>query len=187
MQIFLCNKNTLLQRGSVYTKKSKQLVGLAGWLVDWLRSKQTDSYILLHTALKHWPAFWGEGWVGTLILSYISRFSPFLKVQNFELHFLEGGGGRDGQINKCVWEYDENYDFFTFCESFLSIWRFFMVKVQIWRIFLGLLNFKYFSRMCLIFLIFLGIKSRCWVQAYVFEKIKLTPMGSGTFNTWTTR
>ena len=62
MQIILCNKNTLLQRGSVYTKKSKQLVGLAGWLVDWLRKKQTDSYILLHTALKHWPAFLGEGW-----------------------------------------------------------------------------------------------------------------------------
>ena len=53
---------------------------------------QTDSYILLHTALKHWPAFLGEGWGGTLILSYISRFGPFLKVQNFELHFLEWGG-----------------------------------------------------------------------------------------------
>ena len=24
--------------------------------------------------------------------SYISRFGPFLKFQNFELHFLEGGG-----------------------------------------------------------------------------------------------
>ena len=78
-------------------KKSKQLVGLAGWLVDWLRNKQTDSYILLHTALKHWPAFWGEGWGGTLILSYIGRFGPFLKVQNFELHFWrgEGSGGSD--------------------------------------------------------------------------------------------
>ena len=29
-QILLCNKNTLLQRGSVYTKKLKGLVGLAG-------------------------------------------------------------------------------------------------------------------------------------------------------------
>ena len=29
-------------------------------------------------------------------------------------------------------------------ESFLSIWCFFMVNVQIWKIFLGLLNFKYF-------------------------------------------
>ena len=47
---------------------------------------------MLHTALKHWPAFLGEGWGGTLILSYISRFGPFLKVQNFELHFLEWGG-----------------------------------------------------------------------------------------------
>ena len=55
---------------------------------------QTDSYILLHTALKHWSAFWREGGgCGTLILSYISRFCPFLVVQNFELHFLLGGGG----------------------------------------------------------------------------------------------
>ena len=34
--------------------------------------------------------------------------------------------------------------FLRFVESFLSIWRFFMVKVQIWKIFLGSLNFKYF-------------------------------------------
>ena len=34
--------------------------------------------------------------------------------------------------------------FLRFVESFLSIWCFFMVKVQIWKIFLGLLNFKYF-------------------------------------------
>ena len=30
MQTLLCNKNSLLQRGSIYTKKSKQSVGLAG-------------------------------------------------------------------------------------------------------------------------------------------------------------
>ena len=69
---------------------------LADWLTDWLtdwESKQTDSYILLHTALKHWSAFWregGGGGCGTLILSYISRFCPFLEIQNFELHFLLG-------------------------------------------------------------------------------------------------
>ena len=52
----------------------------------------------------------------------------------------------------------------------------FMVKVQIWKIFLGLLNLKYFFWICLIFLIFLGIKSRSWVQAYVFGKnTPLTP------------
>ena len=68
-----------------------------------------------------------------------------MKVQNFELHFLEGGGrGREGQINKYVWEYDEIMIFLRFVESFLSIWRFFMVKVQIWKIFFGLLNFKIF-------------------------------------------
>ena len=37
--------------------------------------------------------------------------------------------------------------FLRFGESFLSIWGFFMVKVQIWKIFLGLLNFKYFLGM----------------------------------------
>ena len=82
-----------------------------------------------------------------MILSYISRFGPFLEVQNFELHFLEGGGGREGQINKYVWGYDEINFFLRFGESFLSIWGFFMVKVQIWKIFLGLLNFKYFLGM----------------------------------------
>ena len=34
---------------------------------------------------------------GTLILSYISRFCPFLEIQNFELHFLFGGWGGGGQ------------------------------------------------------------------------------------------
>ena len=33
---------------------------------------------------------------GTLILSYISRFCPFLEIHNFELHFLLGGGGGGG-------------------------------------------------------------------------------------------
>ena len=120
-QILFCDKNTLLQRGSVYTKKLKRLIGQAGWLTDWLtdwESKQTDSYILLHTALKHWSAIWQEGgWCGTLILSYISRFCPFLEIQNFELHFFFfffwGGGGN--QKNKYVWRYDEiMIYFFTF-------------------------------------------------------------------------
>ena len=48
---------------------------------------------------------------GTLILSYISRFCPFLEIQNFELHFLcvwgGGGGGAGNQKNKYVWRYDE--------------------------------------------------------------------------------
>ena len=81
-----------------------------------------------------------------MILSYISRFGPFLKVQNFELHFWRGGGrGREGQINKYVWEYDEiMIFFFTFCGVISINLALFMVKVQIWKIFLGLLNFKYF-------------------------------------------
>ena len=77
-----------------------------------------------------------RGGVGTLILSYISRFGPFLEVQNFELHFLEGGMGREGQINKYVWGYDEII-FFTFWGDISINLGFFMVKVQIWKIFWG--------------------------------------------------
>ena len=135
MQILSCNKNTLLQRGSVYTNKSKRLDRLAGWLVDWLRNKQTDSYILLHTALKHWSAFWGEGWGGTLILSYISRLSPFLEVQNFDLHFWRGGC-RWGQKNKYVWGYDEIMIFLTFW-GVISINLGIKVKVRIWKMIWG--------------------------------------------------
>ena len=56
--------------------------------------------ILLHTALKHWSYLCGEGWGGTLILSYISRFGPFLEVQNFNYIFLEEGGGWVGKVRK---------------------------------------------------------------------------------------
>ena len=73
---------------------------------------------MLHTALKHWSAFWregGGGGCGTLILSYISRFCPFLEIQNFELHFLLGGGGGAGdQENKYVWRYDEIMIYFFY-------------------------------------------------------------------------
>ena len=52
---------------------------------------------------------------GTLILSYISRFCPFLEIQNFELHFLLGGGGVAGdQKNKYVWRYDEITIYFLY-------------------------------------------------------------------------
>ena len=36
---------------------------------------------------------------GTLILSYISRFCPFLEIQNFELHVGGGGGQEIRKIN----------------------------------------------------------------------------------------
>ena len=98
---------------------------------------------MLHTALKHWPAFLGEGGGGTLILSYISRFGPFLKVQNFECIFGVGRG-REGQINKYVWGMMKILIFLCFVESFLSIWRFFYGQVRFEKYFLGLLNFKYF-------------------------------------------
>ena len=61
----------------------------------------------------------GEG-CGTLILTYISRFCPFLEIQNFELHFLlrggggggAGGGGAGDQKNKYVWRYEIMIYFF---------------------------------------------------------------------------
>ena len=43
----------------------------------------------------------------------------------------------------------------------------FKVKVQNWKMFLGLPDISYTS----------GVKSRCWVQAYVFRKLKVTPWG----------
>ena len=54
---------------------------------------------------------------GTLILSYISRFCPFLEIQNFELHFLLGDGGGGGgagyQKNK-YGRYDEIMIYFLY-------------------------------------------------------------------------
>ena len=60
----------------------------------------------MHTALKSLASFRrGDegGGVGTLILIYISRFGAFLEFQNFECHFLVGGGGQ--KIN--MFGYDE--------------------------------------------------------------------------------
>ena len=86
------------------------------------------------------------GGCGTLILSYISRISPFLEVQNFELHFWgeEGSGGAE---NKYVWRYDEIMTSFTFLGVIFNNLGLFKVKEQIWKMFLGLLNFKYFLGM----------------------------------------
>ena len=76
---------------------------------------------------------------GTLILSYISRFCPFLEIQNFELHFFVGGGGGAGdQKNKYVWRYDEIIiHFFTFWGVISINLGLFKVNVQIWKMFWG--------------------------------------------------
>ena len=76
---------------------------------------------------------------GTLILSYISRFCPFLEIQNFELHFLLGGGGAGDQKNKYVWRYYEImiYFFLRFGGSFLSIWGFLRSMFRFGKCFLG--------------------------------------------------
>ena len=78
-----------------------------------------------------------------MILSYISRFGPFLKVQNFELHFLEGGRGREGQINKYVWEYDEIMIFLRFVESFYQFGAFYGQGTDLENI-LGVAKFQIF-------------------------------------------
>ena len=86
-------------------------------------------------------AGWGGGG-GTLILSYISRFCPFLEIQNFELHFLLGGGG--DQKNKYVWRYDEIMIYFLYVLGVISInLGLFKVNDQIWKMFLGSLKFEY--------------------------------------------
>ena len=77
---------------------------------------------------------------GTLILSYISRFCPFLEIQNFELHFcLGGGGGAGDQKNKYVWRYDEIMIFFflRFAGSFLLIWGFLRSMFRFGKCFWG--------------------------------------------------
>ena len=132
-QILFCDKNTLLQRGSVYTKKLKRLIGQAGWLTDWLtdwESKQTDSYILLHTALKHWSAFWREGWGvwHTDIIIYKKVLSIFGDSKFWIKFFIGGGGGGAGdQKNKYVWRYDEIMIYFLYVlvgGHFYQFWAF---------------------------------------------------------------
>ena len=55
------------------------------------------------------------------------------------------GRGREGQINKYVWEYDENFDFFYVLWShFYQFGAFLWSRYRFEKIFLGLLNFKYF-------------------------------------------
>ena len=100
---------------------------------------------------------------GTLILSYISRFCPFLEIQNFELHFC-WVGGRRSEKNKNVWRYDEvMIYFFTFWGVISINLGLFKINVQIWKMFLGSLKFQYVLGMPDIPYI-LGVKSRCWVQ-----------------------
>ena len=73
----------------------------------------------------------------------ISRFCPFLEIQNFELHFLLGGGGGGGgagdQKNKYVWRYDEImiYFYLRFGGSFLSIWGFLRSMFRFGKCFWG--------------------------------------------------
>ena len=105
-------------------------------------------------------------WCVTKVAHCISRFCPFLEIQNFELHFLlgGGGGGAGDQKNKYVWRYDEIMIYFIYVLGVISInLGLFKVNVQIWKMFLGSLKFEYVLGMPDIPYI-LGVKSRCWVQ-----------------------
>ena len=61
---------------------------------------------------------------GTLILSYISRFCPFLEI-HLNYIFCWGGGGAGDQKNKYVWRYDEIMIFFYVLGGhFYQFWAF---------------------------------------------------------------
>ena len=65
-----------------------------------------------------------------------------------------------------------------FGESFLySLGLFLDVNVQNWKMFLWLLNFNNIFWVCQVFLIFLVVSSRCWVEANVFRKYDSIPNG----------
>ena len=62
-----------------------------------------------------------------------------------------------------------------FWESFLYIFRHFLkVKVHNWKMFFGMPDIPYTYKYILGGG---GVKSRCWVQAYVFRKIESIPNG----------
>ena len=65
-----------------------------------------------------------------------------MEIQNFELHFLLGGGAGD-QKNKYVWRYDEIMNFLYVLGVISINLGLFKVNVQIWKMFLGSLKFEY--------------------------------------------
>ena len=104
---------------------------------------------------------------------------------NFNIFFLGGGGGvqKDESFLGCE-DFVDTFVVFTkldyFWGSFLCILGSFLkVKVQIRNIFGGLLNYKIFVWVCLIFQIFLEVNSRSWIQAYVAMTIECTPPPGG--------
>ena len=78
-----------------------------------------------------------------MILSYISRFCPFLEVQNFELHFFLCfflGGGQEVKKNM----FGEIMIFFYILGVISIDLGLFQVKVQIWKIVFGVAKFQIF-------------------------------------------
>ena len=116
----------------------------------------------------------------TLIYSYIRRLGPFVWDQNFTyqyflffIFFFFGGGGGGGGSRKlwfCGYFWCHHKTWLVlgvismYCRSFLK------VKVQNGNIFGGLLKFQILFWVCLIFLIFLGVNSRCWAACVSRKK-----------------
>ena len=76
-------------------------------------------------------------WCVTKVAHCISRFCPFLEIQNFELHFLLGVGGGD-QKNKYFGDMMKLlFIFLRFVGSFLSIWGFLRSMFRFGKCFWG--------------------------------------------------
>ena len=90
------------------------------------------------------------------------------------------------QKNELFW-YNEIVDIFVavitkldyFGGPFLYILGLFLVQGTEFEYFLVVAKFQLFFGVCLIFLIFLVVNSRCWVQGYVSRKNESTPTPTG--------
>ena len=87
-----------------------------------------------------------------------------MEIQNFELHFLWGGGGQEIRKINMFGDMMKIMIHFLYVLGVISInLGLFKVNVQIWKMFFGSLKFEYVLGMPDIPYI-LGVKSRCWVQ-----------------------
>ena len=76
---------------------------------------------------------------------------------------------------KYFWGVNTKLDYF-WCSFLYILGLLHKVKVQNGNIFWGLLKFQIFLWVCLIFLIFLGVNSRCWVLEPMYhQKLQVPP------------
>ena len=107
---------------------------------------------------------------GTPIFSYIHMAWAIFGVQNFEILYFWGF-----QKNECFWGYGVNCGYFG---GSLHYWTFLKARFRM-GIFLGVTQLQIFILECLIVLIFYGVNSGCWAQAYVCRKIENPPLPHG--------